>query len=124
MKNTPPGQTVTSDDATNGPLAAVSPADHMAPMTGRFTAQAAAIVPDRCAGVVADGPGREMGRAEHPASAPGTAARLPQRRTRGNATCILLNEVNVVGSVPPSRANGTNIRSGRGQPPAVRPGRR
>ena len=66
MKNTPPGQTVTSDDATNGSLAAVSPADHMAPMTGRFTAQAAAIVPDRCAGVVADGPGRGDGQGRAP----------------------------------------------------------
>jgi hypothetical protein len=28
---------VTSDGATNGPLAAVSPADHMAPLTGRLS---------------------------------------------------------------------------------------
>src|SRR5487761_226809 len=32
-----PGQPVTSNDATSGPLAAVSPADHMAPMPGRLT---------------------------------------------------------------------------------------
>ena len=37
MKNTRPGQPVTSNDATNGPLTAVSPADHAAPMPGRFT---------------------------------------------------------------------------------------
>ena len=37
MKNTRPGQPVTSNDATNGPLTAVSPADHMAPMRRRFT---------------------------------------------------------------------------------------
>jgi hypothetical protein len=40
MKNTRLGQTVTSNDATNGPLTAVSPADHMARMPGRFTAPA------------------------------------------------------------------------------------
>ena len=34
MKNTRPGQPVTS---TAGPLTAVNPADHMAPMPGRFT---------------------------------------------------------------------------------------
>src|SRR5487761_257916 len=32
-----PGQPVTSNDATSGPLAAVSPAEHMAPMPGRLT---------------------------------------------------------------------------------------
>jgi hypothetical protein len=32
-----PGQPVTSNDATTGPLAAVSPADHMAPVPGRLT---------------------------------------------------------------------------------------
>jgi hypothetical protein len=31
---------VTSNDATNGPLTAVSPADHIAPMPGRFTGSA------------------------------------------------------------------------------------
>ena len=40
MKNTRPSQPVTSIDATRGPLAAVSPADHIAPMPGRFTGSA------------------------------------------------------------------------------------
>ena len=40
MKNTRPSQPVTSSDATRGPLTAVSPADHMAPMPGRFTGPA------------------------------------------------------------------------------------
>jgi hypothetical protein len=37
MKTTRPGQPVTSNDATNGQLTAVSPADHPAPMPGGFT---------------------------------------------------------------------------------------
>lgn len=37
MTSTRPGQPVTSNGATSGPLAAVSPADHMAPMPGRLT---------------------------------------------------------------------------------------
>jgi hypothetical protein len=37
VKNILPGQPVTSHDATNGLLAAVSPADHMAPLPGRLT---------------------------------------------------------------------------------------
>jgi hypothetical protein len=37
MKNTRPRQPVTSAD---GPLTAVSPADHIAPMPGRFTGSA------------------------------------------------------------------------------------
>ena len=37
MTSTRPGQPVTSNDATSGPLAAVSPADHMASMPGRLT---------------------------------------------------------------------------------------
>jgi hypothetical protein len=40
VKNTRPGQPVTSNDATNGPLTAVSPADHIAPMPGRFSGSA------------------------------------------------------------------------------------
>jgi len=35
-----PGQPVTSNDATSGPLAAVNPADHIAPMPGRLTESA------------------------------------------------------------------------------------
>jgi hypothetical protein len=37
MKNTQLGRTVTANDATDGPLTAVSPAGHLAPMTGRPT---------------------------------------------------------------------------------------
>jgi hypothetical protein len=37
MNNTQLGRTVAANDATNGPLTAVSPADHMEPMTGRLT---------------------------------------------------------------------------------------
>jgi hypothetical protein len=37
MNNIQPGLTVTSNDATNGPLTVVSPADPMARMPGRFT---------------------------------------------------------------------------------------
>ena len=40
VKNTRPGQPVTSNDAINGPLTAVSPADHIAPMPGRRTGPA------------------------------------------------------------------------------------
>ena len=40
MKNTRPSQPVTSHDATRGPLTAVSPADHMAPMPDEFTGPA------------------------------------------------------------------------------------
>jgi Transcription factor WhiB len=40
MKNTRPSQPVTSIDATRGPPAAVSPADHMAPAPGRFAGPA------------------------------------------------------------------------------------
>ncbi len=37
MTSTRPGQPVTADDATSSPLAAVSPADHMASLLGRLT---------------------------------------------------------------------------------------
>jgi hypothetical protein len=37
VTSTRPGQPVTPNDATSGPLATVSPADHMAPMPGRLT---------------------------------------------------------------------------------------
>jgi hypothetical protein len=37
VKNIRPGQPVTSNDAINGPPTAVTPADHIAPMPGRFT---------------------------------------------------------------------------------------
>jgi hypothetical protein len=37
MTSTRPGQPATSNDATNGPQAAVNPADHTAPLPGRLT---------------------------------------------------------------------------------------
>jgi hypothetical protein len=37
MNSTQLGRTVAANDATNGPLTAVSPADHLEPMTGRLT---------------------------------------------------------------------------------------
>ena len=37
MTSTRPGQPATSNQATNGPRAAVSPADHTAPLPGRLT---------------------------------------------------------------------------------------
>jgi Transcription factor WhiB len=37
VTSTRPGQPVTSNDATSGPLAAVSPTDHRAPIPGRLT---------------------------------------------------------------------------------------
>jgi hypothetical protein len=37
VTSTRPGRPVTSNDATSGPLAAVSPADHTAPTPGRLT---------------------------------------------------------------------------------------
>jgi hypothetical protein len=37
MKNTQLGQAVTANDVTNGPLTAVSPADHLAPVSGRLS---------------------------------------------------------------------------------------
>jgi Transcription factor WhiB len=40
MTTTRPSQPVTPNDATRSPLTAVSPADHMAPMPGRFTGPA------------------------------------------------------------------------------------